>query len=60
GTPMGLKRGMVLEYRLPAIPQMDFTESGSWLFKVEQNMRVHTLPGVLDIGLSLEKEGEKF
>lgn len=60
GTPLGLERGTVLEYRLPAIAQMDFTETGSWLFTIEQNMRVHTLPGVLDIGLSLEKAGEKF
>lgn len=60
GTPLGLERGTVWEYRLPAIAQMDFTETGDWMFTVEQNMRVHTLPGVLDIGLSLEKAGEKF
>ncbi len=60
GTPLGLARGTVWEYHLPVIPQMDFTESGLWLFSIEQNMRVHTLPGVLDVGLSLEKAGEKF
>lgn len=60
GTPLGLERGTVWEYHLPAIPQMDFTKSGTWLFTIEQNMRVHTLSGVLDIGMSLEKAGEKF
>lgn len=60
GTPLGLERGTVWEYHIPAIPQMDFTSGGTWMFTIEQNMRVHTLPGVLDIGLSLEKTGEKF
>lgn len=60
GIPLGLERGTVWEYHIPAIPQMDFTQGGTWLFTIEQNMRVHTLPGVLDIGLSLEKTGEKF
>ncbi len=60
GAPLGLERGTVWEYHIPAIPQMDFTKSGTWLFTIEQNMRVNTLPGVLDIGLSLEKVGEKF
>lgn len=60
GSPLGLERGTVWEYQLPAIPNMDFDEKGTWLFTLEQNMRVHTLPGILDIGLSIEKLGEKF
>ena len=60
GRPTGLARGTVLEYRIPAIPKMDFTETGLWRFSLEQNMRVNTLPGVLDIGIALEKGEEKF
>ncbi len=60
GKPLGKGSGSVLEYRLPGIPRMDFSEAGTWTFTLEQNMRVNTLPGVLDIGMALEKSGEKF
>lgn len=60
GRPTGLARGTVLEYRIPSIPRMDFSQTGTWRFSIEQNMRVNTLPGVLDIGIALEKGEVKF
>lgn len=60
GRPLGLERGSILEYSIPAIQNKEFKESGTWHFTIEHNMRVNTLPGIYDIGLALEPTGEKF
>jgi len=60
GSPTGMRKGTVLEYRVPVIKGQVFEESGQYTFLLEQNMRNNTLPGVLDIGLAIERSGERF
>lgn len=60
GKPLGVERGSILEYSIPAIQGMEFKESGVWHFTLEHNMRVNVLPGIFDIGLAIEPSGEKF
>lgn len=60
GKALGVSKGIVWEYRIPLIKGKTYSSSGNYHYSIEQNMRTSTLPGVLDIGLALEKTGEKF
>lgn len=60
GKPLGLKRGNIYEYQVEVMKGLTFSKAGTYIFGIEQNMRVNTIPGVLDIGISLKNSGEKF
>ncbi|TNE81515.1 MAG: gliding motility lipoprotein GldH [Bacteroidetes bacterium] len=60
GQPLGVSKGTVFEYRIPVQKSKTYARSGLYKYSVEQNMRINTLPGVLDVGIALEKTGEKF
>ena len=60
GIPLGHQKGNVWEYHVPAIKGMSFRELGTFEFFLEQNMRVNNLPGILDVGIFIEKSGDNF
>lgn len=60
GKPLGVSKGSVWEYKIPIAKNVTFNKRGVYQFRVAQNMRIHDLSGVLDVGMCLEKTGEQF
>jgi gliding motility-associated lipoprotein GldH len=58
GMPLGQRKGSVIENRIRINKKLVFDQSGLYEFTLTQNMRNNSLPGILDIGLALIKEGE--
>ena len=59
GKWLGKGTASVISYRIPII-QKDVPKPGTYHFELEQNMRVNTLPNVINIGMAVEKGDEVF
>lgn len=55
GSWLGSGLGDILEYQVPYKTGIQFKEVGTYLFFLEQHMRVNPLLGIQDVGLRVEK-----
>lgn len=59
GKWLGKGTASVISYRIPII-QKYIPKTGTYHFEIEQNMRVNTLPNVINVGIAVEKGDEIF
>lgn len=59
GKWLGKGTASVISYRIPII-QKYAPKPGTYHFEIEQNMRVNTLPNVINVGIAVEKGDEIF
>lgn len=55
GRWLGNGLGDVFESRILFKENLKFINSGNYQFKLEQAMRINPLPGILDVGIRIEK-----
>jgi len=56
GTPFGSSAiGDLYDHRIPLLIDYEFKQSGKYKVRLEQFMRKDTLPGILAVGLRVEK-----
>ena len=55
GRWLGKSSGEVIEFSIPFRSRFRFPRTGTYKYRIEQNMRTDALDGVLNVGLRLEK-----
>lgn len=55
GKPLGDGLGDIFDHRFLAIKGLHFPYKGNYSIKLEQYMRVDTLPGIMAVGVRIEK-----
>jgi gliding motility-associated lipoprotein GldH len=55
GNWLGDGSGDIRDNRILFRKKFRFTEAGLWHFELEQAMRINPLPGIMDVGLRIEK-----
>lgn len=53
GRWKGIGTGNVLSYEVPLLKDYHFADTGTYIFKIKQNMNVNPLPGILDVGIQV-------
>jgi gliding motility-associated lipoprotein GldH len=59
GKPLGDGMGDIFDHRIQALGNYRFPYPGTYTFKVKQYMRKDPLPGIMSVGLRVEKVGDK-
>jgi gliding motility-associated lipoprotein GldH len=57
GKPLGDGMGDIFDHRIQALGNYRFPYPGTYTFKVKQYMRKDPLPGIMSVGLRVEKVG---
>lgn len=55
GRWKGIGTGNILSYQVPFLKDYHFTDTGTYTFKIKQNMNINPLPDVLDVGIQVVK-----
>lgn len=55
GRWKGIGTGNVLSYEVPLLKDHHFADTGTYTFKIKQNMNINPLPGILDVGIQVVK-----
>jgi gliding motility-associated lipoprotein GldH len=55
GRWLGRGTGQVLDNRIPFKKNVQFKDTGNYIFEIEQAMRLEELPEIYDVGLRIEK-----
>lgn len=55
GRWKGIGTGNILGYQVPFLKDYHFTDTGTYTFKIKQNMNINPLPDVLDVGIQVVK-----
>jgi gliding motility-associated lipoprotein GldH len=55
GRWKGIGTGNVLSYEVLLLKDHHFADTGTYTFKIKQNMNINPLPGILDVGIQVVK-----
>jgi gliding motility-associated lipoprotein GldH len=55
GKPRGNGLGDIFDHQILALPEYQFDSAGVYNFRIEQYMRMDTLPEILSVGVRIEK-----
>lgn len=55
GRWKGIGTGNVFSYEIPLLKNHPFSDTGTYSFKIKQNMNINPLPGILDVGIQAVK-----
>jgi gliding motility-associated lipoprotein GldH len=58
GKPYGDGLGDIFDHQVLALKDVKFDSPGEYHFRIQQYMRMNTLPEILSVGLRVEKAGE--
>jgi len=56
GEPLGAGAGDIFDHQFLALPHQHFAKPGAYKLTLEQYMRQNQLPGIMSIGVRVEKE----
>jgi gliding motility-associated lipoprotein GldH len=59
GKPLGDGMGDIFDHRILSVGNYRFPRPGTYTFKVKQYMRKDPLPGIMSVGVRVEKAGAK-
>lgn len=55
GKPYGGGLGSIYSHKLPLVSGVEFPYPGKYLMRVEQNMRLDSLQGIVSVGITVER-----
>ena len=58
GEPLGAGAGDIFDHQFLALRRVHFTRPGAYKLTLEQYMRQNLLPGIMDVGVRVEKIGK--
>lgn len=59
GKPLGDGVGDIFDHRIQSLGDFRFPYPGQYTFKVKQYMRKDPLPGIMSVGVRIEKAGDR-
>jgi gliding motility-associated lipoprotein GldH len=60
GKPLGDGMGDIFDHRIQSLENFKFPHPGNYTFKVKQYMRKDPLPGIMSVGVRVEKAADRL